>query len=186
MATHHKPHNQRFHLYNLVFFFVTLFVVFIFLSDHKISSLIETVGLQGGLLSLFIAGMAYSSFVTSPAATAAIFFLGKVYNPFLVAAVGAAGTVVTDYLLFRFFKTKARASLLHLAEGFKTHFKKTRKTLRILGTVVAALIIASPLPDELGIAILGIENYQTKKFLLFSYVMNFIGILVISWLGSVV
>lgn len=186
MATHHKPHNQRFHLYNLVFFFVTLFVVFIFLSEQKISSLIETIGTQGGLLSLFIAGMAYASFVTSPAATAAIFFLGKVYNPLLVAAVGAAGTVVTDYLLFRFIKTKARTSLLHLAESFKTKFKKTRKTLRILGTVVAALIIASPLPDELGVAILGIENYQTKKFLLFSYVMNFIGIFVISWLGSVV
>ncbi len=183
MATHHKNH-KRFYLYNIIFFLVTLFVVFILLSDHKISNLIETAGLQGGLLSLFIAGAAYSSFVTSPAATAAIFFLGKVYNPFLVAAVGAAGTVVTDYLLFRFFKTKARVSLLHLAEGFKTRFKKTRRTLRILGTIVAGLIIASPLPDELGVAILGIENYQTKKFLLFTYVMNFLGILVISWLGS--
>jgi len=183
MATHHY---KRFSTYNVVFFFVTMFVVFILLSDGNVANFIQTIGMQGGLLSLLVAGAAYASFVTSPAATAAIFLLGKVYNPFLIAAVGAAGTVITDYLLFRFIKTKARPSLLYLAEGFKTKYKKTRRTLRILGVAVAGLIIASPLPDELGIAILGIENCKTKWFLLFSYVMNFLGILVISWLGSVV
>src|SRR3989344_4988751 len=182
MATHNY---KRFSTYNVVFFFVTMFVVFIFLADSKVANFIQSVGMQGGLLSLLVAGAAYSNFITSPAAAAAIFFLGKVYNPLLVAAIGAFGTVFTDYLLFRFIKTKARASFLHLAEGFRTKYRKTRKTLRILGTIVAGLIIASPLPDELGVAILGIENYKTKWFLLFSYVMNFLGILAISWLGSI-
>ena len=51
--------------------------------------------------------------------------------------------------------------------------------------VIAAIIIASPLPDEIGAAIFGALKVKTKYFLVISYTLNFLGILTVAWLGSV-
>ena len=41
------------------------------------------------------------------------------------------------------------------------------------------LILASPLPDELGVAVLGFSKMRLKYFALLSFVFNFLGIAVI-------
>jgi hypothetical protein len=45
--------------------------------------------------------------------------------------------------------------------------------------VVGAVIIASPLPDELGLALLGFSRIDRRYFFAISYTMNFIGIVLI-------
>jgi len=50
--------------------------------------------------------------------------------------------------------------------------------------IIAYLIIASPLPDELGVALLGTTKQKTKEFLILSYFMNFLGISGISYLAT--
>jgi hypothetical protein len=44
------------------------------------------------------------------------------------------------------------------------------------------LIIASPFPDELGLMLMGLSKTNTKVFILLSFVLNFIGILVMGLL----
>ncbi|MEK7557169.1 MAG: hypothetical protein AAB538_04290, partial [Patescibacteria group bacterium] len=44
---------------------------------------------------------------------------------------------------------------------------------------LAGIIIASPLPDEIGIALLGFMKTRKKDFFLLSLVANFLGILAI-------
>jgi len=168
---------------NVIFLFISVIVIILFLTDPKLGLFIEKVGQEGGPLSPFMAGVFYSISVTSPAATAAIFYLGKVFNPFLIAIVGAFGSALADFLLFKFIKKRANNSVSYLARKFKTNHK-TNKIMKLLATIVAGLIIASPLPDELAVVMLGAINFQDKRLFVFSYILNFLGILTISWLGS--
>jgi len=172
---------EKFQLRSIIFFFVTLIVIFFFLTTPQIATYIETAGRIGGSESSFAAGAFYTSYVTAPAATAAIFFLGKVQHPLSVAFVGAFGSMLADYLLFRFVRKRIRPSVFALAKKVKSNH--TKKVLRRIAPAVAFAILASPLPDELGVAILGIAKFKTKKFFLVSYLANFLGILIISWLG---
>src|SRR5262249_43219313 len=56
--------------------------------------------------------------------------------------------------------------------------------LRWLSFFVGGLIIASPLPDELGIGLLGVARLRTAWFVLLSYAFNFLGILAIGGLAG--
>jgi hypothetical protein len=52
--------------------------------------------------------------------------------------------------------------------------------------ITGAIIIASPLPDELGLALMGFSRMNIALFIPISYVMNFLGILGITLLGQAV
>jgi uncharacterized membrane protein YdcZ (DUF606 family) len=56
---------------------------------------------------------------------------------------------------------------------------------KIIIPVIAGFIIASPLPDEFGVAIFGAAKYEPRKFVILSYCLNFIGILAITSLAKV-
>jgi hypothetical protein len=44
---------------------------------------------------------------------------------------------------------------------------------------VGGIILASPLPDEVGVSILGVAKMRPSRFMLMSFFFNSIGILVI-------
>lgn len=175
--------KRNFHRQNLILFAVTLIVIFSFLARPEIAIFIENAGKAVGPESSFVAGAFYTSYFTSPAATATIYFLGKVQHPLSIAFVGAFGSVIADYLLFRLVRKRVKPSFAALSK--KINNNHTKKVLRFFAPVIAFAILASPLPDELGVAILGITKIEIKKLLLISYLANFTGILIISWLGVV-
>jgi hypothetical protein len=55
---------------------------------------------------------------------------------------------------------------------------KKRRFRRVL-PFIGALIIASPFPDEIGLALIGLSTLSRAQFLLLSYVMNTLGVLAI-------
>lgn len=179
-----KRDASSFKIDNLVFIFVMIFVVILLFTNPAISDFIIDIGQTGGPIAPFIAGAFYSEALTSPAATVTLFYMGKIYNPILIALVGALGSAFSDFLLYRFLRKRASQSVEYLARHFRTRYKSTKKTIRILVLITASLILASPLPDELGIAMLSAINISVKKMFLISYMMSFLGILTIAWLGS--
>ncbi len=138
------------------------------------------------LLGAFIAGLFFTSVVTVAPATVALGALGGAFNPFVIAAIGALGSVLGDLVLFRFVRD-------HVSEDFVALFRRTRVTrlahalhleaFRFFTPFIGFLVIASPLPDELGIAMMGISHLKTRTFALLSYAANFLGILIIASLG---
>jgi hypothetical protein len=50
---------------------------------------------------------------------------------------------------------------------------------RLVSLFVGGLIIASPLPDELGISVWGFSKLKTAWFIPLSFFCNFVGILLI-------
>ena len=57
------------------------------------------------------------------------------------------------------------------------------KLLKSLFPFLGALLIASPLPDEFGVALMGLAKMPTSEFVPISFSLNFLGILVIGVLA---
>ena len=145
---------------------------------EKLLSLSENVRVIGA----FVGGLFFTSvFTTAPA----IIFLGEIgqVEPILVVAlIGAAGAVCGDILLFHLFKNHVAKDVNTLIGLSKNNLLKNilhNRAFRWVGILVGALIISSPLPDELGIALMGLTKMEVKNFIPVSFTFNFFGIYLI-------
>ena len=138
-------------------------------------------------LASFVAGFFFTSLFTLAPASIALAALGE-FNPHVwVAFWGAAGAVVGDLLLFLFVRDHISDNLEAFFSGRR--FAKLRKLFRRpflhwLLPVSGALVIASPLPDELGLAMMGISRISMATFVPISYAMNFLGILLVQFVAG--
>jgi len=173
-------------------FFITLVISIYFLISPEFHIFVN--GLNSlGYLGALIAGFFFSSFLTASASTVSLFLLGKQMNPFILAPIAAFGAMLADFLIFSLIKyrvshhygilDKLKLKLMEMRFIVKL---KDHRSARYFVPMLAAFIIASPLPDELGIALLGASKYDTKKFFLFAFLMNMVGILGIAYFGSIV
>jgi len=196
---------QKFHwkYRNLILLLISFVVAYFILSYKPISSFVQGFA-HLGYLAAFILGMLFTYALTAVPATAALYNLGGTINPFLIALIGALGSVLSDYLIFRFVKDRLMDEIKLFVEEVNNlskpisdlvfpermrvlAWKKISKSRiwKYLIPVMAGFIIASPLPDELGVAIFGATKYEPKKFLIFSYCANFIGIFAIASLAVI-
>ena len=186
---------------NIILLLISIVVAYFVLRYEPIISLIHGLSYFGYLAS-FVLGMLFTYALTAIPASAALYNLGENFNPFLIAFIGAFGSVLSDYLIFRFVRDRLMVEIKLLSKEINNLTEPlsnliTTKRIRILIwkkishskiwklliPVFAGFIIASPLPDEIGVALFGATKYEPKKFLLISYSLNFIGILIISYLG---
>jgi len=138
------------------------------------------------LLGIFIAGMLFTSMFTAVPATVLLAESALIYPVWLVALLGATGAMLGDFFIYRFVKDSLVADLQALLQmGPKVRWPKIfhSRLFRWLLPFIGALIIASPLPDELGVAILGISKAPRIIFLMIAFSFNFIGIAAISWIA---
>lgn len=129
-------------------------------------------------ISAFVAGIFFTSIVTIGPATLTLVTLSGMGNMYIVALLGAAGAVIGDLVIYLFVKdnlakdAKYLAKPLHLKHLFKFHF------LRWLGPIIGSLVIISPLPDEIGLALMGFKSINLKKLVPLLFILNFLGVLV--------
>lgn len=131
------------------------------------------------LVAAFIAGVFFTSTFTIAPASIAFVEIGTAANIIQVSIAGALGAVCGDLVLFLFIRET-------VMEDLKTVLKKRNYTkilafthggvMRWLAPVFGALIIASPLPDELGLTIMGMSKIRSIYLIPIAFVMNFIGI----------
>lgn len=149
---------------------------------HAVDVLLAYTG-DGVLLASFLAGIFFTSVMTTAPAIAIFGELSLHSNPLLLAVVGGAGAVCGDYLIFMFVRDRLGDDFAYLIKrtGTPRFFKMFhRKTFRWMLPFIGGLIVASPLPDELGLALLGIARMRTSRFLLLSFTFNSFGILLIA------
>lgn len=171
------------HLKQDLFVLVVSIIVAIVLAETALLDVVlsSTATLAVPLKS-FIAGIFFTSaFTTAPA----IVILGKLsqgIHPLWVALCGALGAVCGDYLIFRFIRDRLGEDLKYLVgrkTGSKLRHLLSTRGFRWASPLVAMVIIASPLPDELGVTILGLTRTKTALFLPLAFVANFLGILAV-------
>lgn len=134
------------------------------------------------LLGVLLAGMFFTSVFTTAPAIILLGQFGETTPLWLLAPIGGFGAMLGDYLIFRFVKDRVSEDFKYLFSFAKRkRFQKIFKTklFHFFVSFVGAVIIASPLPDELGVALLGLSKVRPRVFLAISFLFNAIGILVI-------
>ncbi|MEO6536673.1 MAG: hypothetical protein ABIT47_03180 [Candidatus Paceibacterota bacterium] len=131
------------------------------------------------LIVAFIAGIFFTSMFTIAAAAAAFVKISNPDNLILISLIGAMGAVCGDMLLFLFIRDAIIEDLrtvIKTSSYKKLVFYFHGGFLRWLGPLLGALIIATPLPDELGLALMGMSKVRTAYMIPVTFVMNFFGI----------
>lgn len=135
------------------------------------------------LLGSFLAGMFFTSIFTTAPSIVALGEIAQMQSVFLVAFFGALGALIGDLVIFRFIKDRLSDHLMELMKhqiaGTKLKFRHHLTFFRYLTFFIGGIIIASPLPDELGIGLLGLSKMNMKWFIPVAFIGNFIGILLI-------
>ncbi len=131
------------------------------------------------IIASFFAGIFFTStFTIAPASVAIVHIAQQTPLPF-VAFWGALGAMCGDLILFFFIRDRFSDDLMNaLPARTRQHFLRSFHFgfLKWLSPVLGALIIASPLPDELGISLLGMSKVRVSLLMPIAFVMNFIGI----------
>jgi hypothetical protein len=201
---------------NVILLILSIGFASFILSNKAFDPFIE--GISGlGYLGALIPGFMHSFSLTIIPATAIFFRMGRFISPVIIAAIGAFGCTVGDYLIFRFVKNQMMEELvmlgenvhgrisyhgaaifsnsifyrifpfsnLLLSENFRRNLVKISysKAWKRAMLCVAAIAIAMPFPNEIGVAIVGMADLSKKQSLVFFYVVSFIGILAVSYLG---
>jgi hypothetical protein len=150
---------------------------------HALAASFNELGVWGS----FLAGTFFTSMFTTAPAIVVLAELSQ-SNPLMVVAIfGGFGAALGDYLIFRFVRDRVAEDTAFLLSHSKfTRLPKIFKTRlsRFMVPLVGALIIASPLPDELGLALLGMSKMNDRRFLLLSFLLNAGGILIIGLVAN--
>ncbi len=176
-------------LQDIAIIFLSVLIAVI-LTKTKILTGILTSTKELKLLGSFIAGMFFTSVFTTAPAIATLGEIARVNSIFLTALFGSIGAVVGDLIIFRFVRDKLSEHLMELIkhEGGGKRIKALfrLRSFRWFTALVGGLIIASPLPDELGISLLGCEKMKTSRFIPLSFIFNFIGIFLIGLIAKAI
>ena len=121
---------------------------------------------------VFLAGALFAVTPTVAVSGALLLVFSDVYNLFIVCALGALGGTITDLMLFKFIKKGQDGVYVKLKEKL---FKKYKHSQHLL-TIVGFIIILSPLPDELGVSLIGNSKISYKLTMVVCYLSNFVSI----------
>ena len=141
------------------------------------------------LFGSFIAGMFFTSIFTVAPATVVLAEIAQVNSVLWVAFFGGIGAMIGDMIIFRFVRNRLFEDILYLLKKSKFERLISIFRLRIFRWLIAflgALIIVSPLPDELGLAMIGFSKIKTSLFIPISFLLNSLGILVIGLIAKAV
>lgn len=158
--------------------------------------LIKT-GLIGEFLSLtqglwfldsFIAGLFFTSIFTTAPAIAAFGQIAQASQSMLpVVIFGGLGALCGDLIIFRFMRDRLDKDIINLINhsgNNKLRLIFQMKVFRWLTFFLGALVISSPLPDELGLAMMGLSKTKTSILIPISFIFNSIGILIIGFIAK--
>lgn len=147
--------------------------------------------LTSGYVGTFISGFFYAYGFGAAPATSLIMIITQNQNIFLAAFIGGLGALLSDLFIFKLVKTSFKDEILRL-ERTKILRMLEKASKKIFGVfnqfvliTVASIFIASPLPTELGTAMLAsLEHISIKKFAVIAFVLHTMGIFVIAMIGK--
>lgn len=135
-----------------------------------------------GYLGAFIGGLLFVSAFTIGIGTVILLILAERFSPLEVAIIAGIGGAVGDFTIFRFLKDNLIKEIMplynRLGGSHLTQFFR-KKHLRWLLPIIGAIIIISPFPDEIGIALMGLSKIKKYQFLIIAFILDVIGVYLI-------
>ena len=137
-----------------------------------------------GYIGGFVSGFLYTYSITTPFAIAAFLILTKTLDFWILIIIGTIGGLVGEYFIYDFSKKEAGKSV-KISKNKKIKIPEIKSKFLIkISPLIAAIIIATPIPDEFVAFLFGIEKYSLKKFLIFTFVCKLIGTFLIVYIGT--
>lgn len=167
----------------LISIFIAIFLAF----NETFKNWLLHLGSLEYIGALLAGGLFVSSF-TAPISIVVIGIMAQNIHPIALGLIGGVGAVMGDYLVFKLVRSNIQNELTTLFGKEETsHIKALLHSKYIAWTlpIIGVFIIASPLPDELGVSLLGISKMSDARFILISYLSNSIGILMIASVAKV-
>jgi len=178
---------------------LSTFVLAYFLFYGKDYPAVNNIVVSIGYFGTFIAGMFFVYGFTAAPATALLLIIAREQNLFLAALVAGLGALVGDLIIFSLIKyTFSFADEMRLLahEKFYVYLKEKIKKLdggipfvikKYMAVVFAGFLIASPLPDEIGVSLLAFSHKVSMRiFVALAFLLNTFGIFVVLLIGKVV
>ncbi|KKU51514.1 MAG: hypothetical protein UX74_C0026G0014 [Parcubacteria group bacterium GW2011_GWA2_47_10b] len=172
------PAREYWVYHNVTSFLASIVFAYALFQTNIFREFLSSLGAYGYLGS-FLTGIFFVSSFTVVPATAALILFSENLDFLLVGIFAGAGATIGDFFVFRFVEDGLGKDLRQLftrvGNGRVLRIFQS-KFFGILTPVIGALIIASPLPDELGVGLLGISRMDWRGFLVLSFVLNSVGI----------
>ncbi len=180
----------KFKYSKLFLLLISIILAYIIFSQESIQNYLSNIG-NLGYLGIFIAGLLFSFGFTTPFAIA-LFITIPVQNIMSFAIIAGFAAMLSDLFIFRLIKISFMDEFneLQKTSSFKTISDLIKSNIKLkirnyLLFFLAGIIIASPLPDELGITMLaGLTHIKTRILMLISFICNTFGILIILFAAS--
>lgn len=176
--SHKQKNSKRALMRDLVMIFIGV-VFALLLSASGIIDYVVSVFKDYYIIASFVSGIFFTSVFTLAPASITLIHIAQNSPISGVVFWGGLGAMCGDLVLFLFIKDR-------FAEDLKSVFKPSSvkyflKSLhfgfmRWLSPLIGALIIASPIPDEFGITLLGMSKVKTIVLIPLALVMNMLGI----------
>lgn len=150
----------------------------VFLQTGVIHSLVHGVR-DLAYASSFLAGLFFTSLFTIAPSIATLGILAQEQAPLSVAFFGGLGAMCGDLVLYLFVRDRVSEDFAYLLRSPRAKRWKAvlaSRVPRVLWPMLGAVIIASPLPDELGIAMMGLSKMRLGIFLPVTFFANGLGI----------
>lgn len=142
-----------------------------------------------GYVSIFLAGLLFSYGFTTPFAIALFVEMAWDVNPWIAAPLAGLGALIADLVIVSLMRTSLlhteivqlrRNIVIRKIRWLLKHEHIPERVRRAMVFCFAGLIIASPLPDEFGVALVeSVADVDTKYFAVLSFVLNTLGIVAI-------
>ncbi len=182
LKTHHKIHRFK----NLALTVLSLVIVFILSRNPVFNGFITSVGTLR-FIGAFIGGALFVCTFTVSLGAIILFELAKHTSPLEIGFFAALGAVFTNFIVFHYVKNNLVEEIEELYEDLSGHHIRVMVHSKFFGwflPVLGALIMASPIPDEIGVSLMGISKMSPIKFVILSFILNGIGITIAVWLPS--
>ena len=168
----------------LIFTFVVAYFIFLGRDFSPFHNLLLSLGYFG----TFITGIFFAYGFTGAPATAILLILSNEQNILFAGLIAGFGALVGDLIIFKFVRNSSADEIKKISREKAIIYlnKKIPISLKkYFVPVLAGFIIASPLPDEIGVFLLATsQSISTRFFSVLSYLLNTAGIFIILLIGS--
>ena len=140
-------------------------------------------------LGIIFAGLFFTSIFTTAPAIALLGSFAQTTPLLVLAILGGLGAVIGDLIIFTFIRGKVSKSFDHLLvspRGRRFSVIVKNEIFKFFLPLFGSIIIASPLPDEIGVSMLGISKMSKKRFLALSFILNSVGIFIVGWIARAI
>ena len=170
--------------------YVTSVILVYFLFSGLIYQPLHDALIFMGYFGTFLAGLLYPYALTSAAGTGILLILAKEQNLLLAWGIAGIGALISDIIIFLFVKYGFSDEVQKLSKEsvVRTVNRWIPRSFRVyLLATFAGILIASPLPTEIGVLLMtSIKKISVKNFAIMVYILHASVIFIILLIGSTI